>query len=147
MLSLANFIVARAKFVLFGFIGLIALSSVWGFQVFGNLQGGGYDDPNSDSATVSELLGTEFALDPAEVIVLVDLPGDANELDASGAPKYFELVTELSDDLAKIDGVISVDNYYSLGSPASLVSTRQVGLCPSGPSKWHQPICSHGGNH
>ena len=123
MLSLANFIVRRAKFVLFGFIGLIALSSVWGFQVFGNLQGGGYDDPNSDSATVSELLGTEFALDPAEVIVLVDLPGDANELNANGAPKYFELVTELSDDLAKIDGVISVDNYYSLGSPASLIST------------------------
>jgi RND superfamily putative drug exporter len=93
MISLANFIVRRAKFVLFGFISLIALSSVWGFQVFGNLQGGGYDNPNSDSATVSELLGTEFALDPAEVIVLVDLPGNANELNASGAPKYFELVT------------------------------------------------------
>ena len=123
MLSLANFIIRRAKFVLFGFIGLIALSSVWGFQVFGNLQGGGYDDPNSDSATVSELLGTEFALDPAEVLVLVDLPGDANELNAAGVPKYLALVTELSEDLAKVDGVISVVNYYSLGSPESLVSS------------------------
>ncbi|MBT5088808.1 MAG: MMPL family transporter, partial [Micrococcales bacterium] len=122
MLALGHFIVRHAKWVLFGFIGLIALSSVWGFQVFGNLKGGGYDNPNSDSATVTELLGSEFAVDPAEVIVLADLPGQANDLNADGMPKYFELVTALSDDLSQVEGVKSVLNYYTLGSPASLVS-------------------------
>ena len=53
MNTLGKFIVKRAKFVLFGFIGLIAASSVFGFQVFGELKGGGYDNPNSDSATVT----------------------------------------------------------------------------------------------
>ena len=122
MLSLGNFIVRRAKFVLFGFIGLVAFSSIWGFQVFGNLQGGGYDNPNSDSATVTELLGSEFAVDPAEVIVLADLPGDANELNEQGFPTYFELVTSLSEELAAIEGVNQVLNYYTLGSPQSLIS-------------------------
>ena len=122
MLALGHFIVRHAKWVLFGFIGLIALSSVWGFQVFGNLKGGGYDNPNSDSATVTELLGSEFGVDPAEVIVLADLPGQANDLNADGMPKYFELVTALSDDLSQVEGVKSVLNYYTLGSPASLVS-------------------------
>ncbi|MDA7761262.1 MMPL family transporter [Aquiluna sp.] len=122
MNTLGKFIVKRAKFVLFGFIGLIAASSVFGFQVFGELKGGGYDNPNSDSATVSELLGSEFAVDPAEVIVLADLPGDANEINDQGVPVYFELVTSLSEDLAKVEGVESVLNYYTLGSPASLIS-------------------------
>ena len=122
MLSLGNFIVRRSKFVLFGFIGLVAFSSIWGFQVFGNLQGGGYDNPNSDSATVTELLGSEFAVDPAEVIVLADLPGDANELNEQGFPTYFELVTSLSEELAAIEGVNQVLNYYTLGSPQSLIS-------------------------
>ena len=122
MLSLGNFIVRRAKFVLFGFIGLVAFSSIWGFQVFGNLQGGGYDNPNSDSATVTELLGSEFAVDPAEVIVLADLPGDANKLNEQGFPTYFELITSLSEELAAIEGVNQVLNYYTLGSPESLIS-------------------------
>jgi len=122
MLSLGKFITKHAKLVLFGFIGLIAASSVFGFQVFGELKGGGYDNPDSDSATVSELLGSEFAVDPAEVIVLVDLPGDANELSDQGVPVYFDLVTSLSEDLAGIEGVESVLNYYTLGSPESLIS-------------------------
>lgn len=122
MHSLAKLIVKRAKVVLFGFIGLVAISSIWGFQVFGELKGGGYDNPNADSATVSELLGTEFQVDPAEVIVLVDLPGDANELNELGVPAYFELVTSLSEELAAVDGVNTVLNYYTLGSPPTLVS-------------------------
>ena len=122
MRSLGELIVRHSKLILFGFVGLIALSTVWGFGVFSNLKGGGYDNPNSDSALVAELLTQEFAVDPAEVIVLVDLPGRADELNSSGAPVYFELVQNLSDELAALDGVEEVLNYYTLGSPPTLVS-------------------------
>ena len=122
MRRIGNIVVRRSKLILFGFVSLVLASSFWGFQAFGNLQGGGYDNPNSDSALVTELLESEFGIDPAEVIVLVDLPSDADELDTNGFPKNFELVQELSSDLLNIEGVDSVLNYYTLGSPPQLKS-------------------------
>jgi RND superfamily putative drug exporter len=122
MRSVGSFVVRQSKLILILFVGLIALSSVWGFQAFGNLKGGGYDNPNSDSNRVTELLQSEFAIDPAEVIVLVDLPSDADAVNAAGVPENFERVDMLSDELAAVDGVESVLNYYTLGSPPQLKS-------------------------
>ena len=122
MRRLGQFIVNHSKVVLFGFVGLIALSTVWGFQVFGNLKGGGYDNPNSDSALVTEILEDEFAVDPAELIVLVDLPSDADELDSQMKPVNLDLVMDLTDEIADIEGVDSAVNYYMLGSPSQLKS-------------------------
>ena len=56
MRSAGELIVRHSKLIFFGFVGLIALSTIWGFGVFSNLKGGGYDNPNSDSALVSEIL-------------------------------------------------------------------------------------------
>ena len=122
MRRIGNLVVRRSKLVLFGFVSLVVLSSFWGFQAFGALKGGGYDNPNSDSTLVTELLQSEFGVDPAEVLVLVDLPSDADETDANGFPVHFELVQELSADLLDIEGVDSVLNYYTLGSPPNLKS-------------------------
>ena len=121
MRRLAHFITHYPKLILFGFVGLVALSALWGFQSFGNLKGGGYDDPNSDSAQVTELLKAEFDVDPSELIVLVDLPGDADAMTPEG-PEYFPLVQDLTDEIADIEGVESVVNYYMLGSPPALKS-------------------------
>ena len=122
MRRIGNLVVRRSKLILFGFVSLVVLSSFWGFQAFGALKGGGYDNPNSDSTLVTELLQSEFGVDPAEVLVLVDLPSDADETDANGFPVHFELVQELSADLLDIEGVDSVLNYYTLGSPPNLKS-------------------------
>jgi len=122
MRRIGNLVVRRSKLILFGFVSLVVLSSFWGFQAFGALKGGGYDNPNSDSSLVTELLQSEFGVDPAEVLVLVDLPSDADETDANGFPVHFELVQELSADLLDIEGVDSVLNYYTLGSPPNLKS-------------------------
>ena len=122
MRRLGQLIVNHSKIVLFGFVGLIALSTIWGFQVFGNLQGGGYDNPNSDSALVNDLLESEFAVDPAELIVLVDLPSDADELDSQMKPVHLDLVMDLTDEIADIEGVDSAVNYFMLGSPPQLKS-------------------------
>ena len=121
MRRLGQFITNHSKLVLFGFVGLIIASTFWGFQVFGNLKGGGYDNPNSDSALVQEILESEFGVDPAELIVLVDLPGQADSMTASG-PEFFPLVQDLTDEIAEIEGVESAVNYYMLGSPAQLKS-------------------------
>ena len=122
MRRIGNLVVRRSKLILLGFVSLVVLSSFWGFQAFGALKGGGYDNPNSDSTLVTELLQSEFGVDPAEVLVLVDLPSDADETDANGFPVHFELVQELSADLLDIEGVDSVLNYYTLGSPPNLKS-------------------------
>ena len=122
MRRIGNLVVRRSKLILFGFVSLVVLSSFWGFQAFGALKGGGYDNPNSDSTLVTELLQSEFGVDPAEVLVLVDLPSDADETDANGFPVHFELVQGLSADLLDIEGVDSVLNYYTLGSPSNLKS-------------------------
>ncbi|MFM1950782.1 MAG: hypothetical protein RL418_469, partial [Actinomycetota bacterium] len=122
MHRLGKSIVRHSKLYLFSFVGLILLSSIWGFQAFGNLKGGGYDNPNSDSALVTEILESEFGEDPAEVIALVDLPTRADSMDESGQLENLELVQELSDELAAIDGVNQVLSYYTLGMPPTLVS-------------------------
>jgi len=121
MRRLGQFITNHSKLVLFGFVGLIIASTFWGFQVFGNLKGGGYDNPNSDSALVQEILESDFGVDPAELIVLVDLPGQADSMTASG-PEFFPLVQDLTDEIADIEGVESAVNYYMLGSPPQLKS-------------------------
>ena len=121
MRRLGQFITNHSKLVLFGFVGLIIASTFWGFQVFGNLKGGGYDNPNSDSALVQEILESEFGVDPVELIVLVDLPGQADSMTASG-PEFFPLVQDLTDEIADIEGVESAVNYYMLGSPLQLKS-------------------------
>lgn len=122
MRRLGQVIVNHSKIVLFGFVGLIVLSTVWGFQVFGNLKGGGYDNPNSDSARAAEVLENEFAVDPAELIVLIDLPSDADTVDAQMKPVHLDLVMDLTDEIADIEGVDSAINYYMLGAPPQLKS-------------------------
>ncbi len=123
MYRLGQAIVAHSKLFLFGFVGLIALSSIWGFQAFGNLKGGGYDNPNSDSSKVQDILRDEFDQDPAEVIVLVDLKTRADAMKADGSFENLALVEELSDKFGEVSGVAEVFNYYTLGMPPTLVST------------------------
>ena len=123
MRRLGQAIVSHSKLFLFGFVGLIALSSIWGFQAFGNLKGGGYDNPNSDSSKVAQILKDEFDQDPAEVIVLVDLETRADSMKPDGSFENFALVDELSKKFADVEGVSQVLNYYTLGMPQTLVST------------------------
>lgn len=116
MHRLGVFIADRARFALAIFIGLIAISGFFGFQSFGSLSGGGYDNPDGDSTRVSEILREEFGLDPAEAIVLLEFASNAD------LPENQQLASELADELSEIDGVVGVDTYYTLGSPPGLKS-------------------------
>ncbi len=116
MKRLGKFLVRNSKKSLFGFIALILLSSFWGFQSFGELKSGGYDDPGSNSARVVELLREEFDQSTAEVVLLIDFAAGAD------AASSKETAQNLTTDLESVEGVESVTSYYSLGSPASLRS-------------------------
>ena len=116
MHGIGVWITKHARLALFGFIGAVVASSFFGFQSFGNLAGGGYDDPNADSETVRVLLAEQFDIDPAEVVVLADLDEVASDQSS------IDTVSALNKELASLDGVASVEDYYTLGSPDSLIS-------------------------
>ena len=117
MRPLSNFVIARSKLSLFGFIGLILLSLIGGVQAFGNLSGGGYTNPGSDSAKVADILVKDFNLNEPEVVLIADM---GRSVDDPQSAKIAGLVTKA---LEKVEGVDSVSSYYSLGSPSSLRST------------------------
>jgi RND superfamily putative drug exporter len=117
MRPLSNFVIRRSKLSLFGFIGLILLSLIGGFQAFGNLSGGGSNDPGSDSAKVANILVEEFNQDDPEVVLIADM---GRSVDAPESLRIAGLVTRA---LEAVDGVDKVTSYYSLGSPATLRST------------------------
>jgi RND superfamily putative drug exporter len=116
MKKLGAFIVRRSKLSLWGFIALILLSTVWGFQAFGGLKAGGYDDPGSESAKVVTILKDEFKQVQPEVVILADFPDGADQPASAIAGK------NLTEKLKSYAGVATVTSYYSLGSPVSLRS-------------------------
>lgn len=117
MRPLSNFVIARSKLSLFGFIGLILLSLIGGVQAFGNLSGGGSNDPGSDSAKVANILVEDFDLNDSEVVLIADM---GRSVDDPESAKIAGLVTRA---LERVEGVDSVSSYYSLGSPSTLRST------------------------
>jgi len=117
MRPLTNFVIARSKLSLFGFIGLILLSLIGGVQAFGNLSGGGYTNPGSDSAKVADILVNDFKLNEPEVVLIADMGRSVDD------PESAEIADRVTYALEQVEGVDSVSSYYSLGSPASLRST------------------------
>ncbi len=117
MRPLSNFVIRHSKLSLFGFIGVILLSLIGGVQAFGNLSGGGYGDPGSESAKVSKILVDDFKQNEPEVVLIADM---GRSVDDQQSVENGKLITTA---LEAVDGVQTVSSYYSLGSPASLRST------------------------
>jgi RND superfamily putative drug exporter len=113
----AELVVRHKKSALFSFIAVILLSSVLGFQSFDKLKAGGYDDPNADSARVTELLDSKFNSQTPEVVLIADMP---SLVDTAESKKIAE---HLRNELKVITGVDKVTSYFTLGSPPSLRST------------------------
>lgn len=117
MKRLGKFVVAHSKLTLFGFIGLMLLSTIGGFQSFGALQSGGYDNPGADSGVVSRAITDTFKESSPNLALVVDFGTDV-ELPHSQA-----VAAKLATQLKAVEGVSDVTSYYSLQHPASLRST------------------------
>lgn len=113
----AEIIVRRKRLSLYGFVALVLLSSIFGFQSFGLLKAGGYDNPNSDSARVFELLDSKFDTQTPEVVLIADMP---TLVDTTSSRT---IARDLANDLKQVEGVDRVTSYYTLGEPPSLRST------------------------
>jgi RND superfamily putative drug exporter len=116
MKRLAKLVTTRSKTVLYGFIALIALSTIFGIQSFGALKGGGYEDPTSDSARVTTLLSTEFKIDQPELVAILDFGRSADD------PLSQTVATAFAERLKEYSAVDEVSSYYTNGRAASLKS-------------------------
>ena len=110
-------IVRRKHSSLYVFVAAVLLSSILGFQSFGLLKAGGYDNPNSDSTRVSQLLDTKFDTQTPEVVLIADMPTLVDTSDSRTVGR------DLLNELKQVDGVERVTSYYTLGTPPSLRST------------------------
>ena len=117
MRPLSNFVIRHSKLSLFGFIGIVLLSLIGGFQAFGNLSSGGSNDPNSDSQKVAEILVKDFKQNDPQLVLIADMGRSVDDAQS------VENATLLTDSLKAVEGVDRVSSYYSLGSPATLRST------------------------
>jgi RND superfamily putative drug exporter len=113
----AEIVVRRKRSALYGFVALVLLSSIFGFQSFGLLKAGGYDNPNSDSARVFELLDSKFDTQTPEVVLIADMPTLVDTTSSRTIGR------DLLNELKQIEGVDNVTSYYTLGAPPSLRST------------------------
>ena len=122
MRPLSNFVIRHSKLSLFGFIALVLLSLIGGFQAFGNLKGGGYNDPGSDSEKVTQMLTKDFGQTDPEVVLVVDMNRSVDDVQSAANG---DLITAA---LAKTDGVKTVSSYYSLGRTPTLKSKDGTAL-------------------
>lgn len=117
MRPLSNFVIRHSKLSLFGFIALILLSLVGGFQAFGNLKGGGYNDPGSDSEKVTQMLTKDFGQTDPEVVLVADMGRSVDDVQSASNGELIQ------NELAMTAGVKTVSSYYSLGRTPTLKST------------------------
>lgn len=108
---------ARSKLTLFGFLGLMLLSALGGFQSFGALQSGGYDNPGADSGVVSRAITDTFKEASPNLALVVDFHSDVE------LPKNVAIADKLSKQLLKKPGISKVTSYYTQNHPAALRST------------------------
>ncbi len=110
----------RRRLVLISALIGIVFFAVLGVQALPKLDSGGFNDPGSDSAAVSEILQSEFDSPDADLIVALtgELPADD--------PRFAELGKSLTTKVAAIGGVKRVASYWLTPSP-SLISSDGKG--------------------
>jgi RND superfamily putative drug exporter len=113
--SLGRFVHQRRRWVMAAALIFIAIASVWGTQVFGALQGGGFDDPKSDSSRAAKLIDDRFGPAAGDLIVLYQ--STSRTVDD---PAFRDAVTGTLAKLPK-DQVLGATTYWNTRSP-SLVS-------------------------
>jgi RND superfamily putative drug exporter len=112
-----TFIIKYSKTALFGFIGLSAILTIIGVQAMGLLQAGGYENPQSESTKVTQLLESEYGQKVPEIAAVVDFGRSVGETQSVSQAR------ELRASMKSIEGVDKVTSYFTLGSPPALRST------------------------
>jgi len=96
-------------------LAVVLGAALYGFGVFGTLTGGGFEDPNSQSAHAHALLDQQLGGSTADIVVLMR----SDTLNATD-PAFADAATRLLNTLQAQPSVASVTSYYSTQSPRLL---------------------------
>ena len=128
---LGRLVYRRRKAVLALTAAFVAFAAVWGTAVFGVLDGGGFDDPASESSRAVVALEDELGRDVADVVVVYRAPeGSGVTVDD---PSFERAVTGALDAIPAGD-VVSVTSYWSSGGAPGLVSEDRTATYVADPA-------------
>ncbi|SCG69367.1 putative drug exporter of the RND superfamily [Micromonospora echinaurantiaca] len=100
---------------------LVVVGSTWGAGVFGQLTGGGFDDPASESSRAYERITDELGPQGADVIVLW-----SSDSVSADQPAFRDPVTATVTRLRERPEVVSVTTWYDTQAPALLATDRRA---------------------
>ncbi|MFG2008254.1 MMPL family transporter [Micromonospora sp. NPDC048868] len=100
---------------------LVAVGSTWGAGVFGQLTGGGFDDPASESSWAAERIDRELGPQGADLVVLWS--SDTASVDQ---PAFRDPVTATVTGLRARPEITSVTTWYDTQAPALLSTDRRA---------------------
>jgi trehalose monomycolate/heme transporter len=96
----------RRRWVVAVALGFLVFAGVWGTQVFGALQGGGFEAPDAESTRAAELATAELGRAGSDVVVLYS----SDDLTVDD-PAFRDAVTSTVDALPE-DAVVGAVTYY-----------------------------------
>ena len=115
-------VVVRARWaVLAAAVALVVIGGTWGAGVFGELTGGGFDDPASETSRAAERITAELGRQGADVIVLWS--SDTATVDQ---PAFRDPVTRTVAALRRHPEVTSVTTWYDTPAPALVATDRRA---------------------
>ncbi|RLK22960.1 RND superfamily putative drug exporter [Micromonospora sp. M71_S20] len=100
---------------------LVAVGSTWGVGVFGQLTGGGFDDPASESSRAAERITRELGPQGADLVVLWS--SDASTVDQ---PAFRDPVAATVARLRERPEITSVTTWYDTQAPVLLSTDRRA---------------------
>lgn len=98
----------------------VIVAGVVGSFVIPRMAGGGYGDPNSQSAIAADLLTNEFNAPLPHLSIAIGKLGTAGAADSADVTAK---VDSIISKFKAVDGVSKVDSYWSLGRPEQMRST------------------------
>ncbi|PZF86980.1 MMPL family transporter [Micromonospora deserti] len=107
--------------VLAAAVVLVAVGSTWGAGVFGQLTGGGFDDPASESSRAAERITDELGPQGVDLIVLW-----SSDTVTADQPTFRDPVAATADRLREHPAVSSVTTWYDTQVPALLAADRRA---------------------
>ena len=114
---LGHFTVRRRRLVLSFTVLFMLVGAVIGTRAFGVLEGGGFEDPSSESARAGDALDREFGTGEYDLVLVATAA--AGDVDSPGAVAAGEA---LAAKVAAVPGVQEVASYWSLERPPTLRS-------------------------
>ncbi|MEO3781437.1 MMPL family transporter [Micromonospora sp. B11E3] len=107
--------------VLAAAVALVVVGSTWGAGVFGELTGGGFDDPASESSRATERITAELGRQGADLVVLWS--SDTATVDQ---PAFRDPVAGTVAALRQRPAVTSVTTWYDTKAPALVAADRRA---------------------